>query len=216
MSLPSCIFLIAVTSIYLLKGLQMDYLSRIVASSDNREAWLDARNTGITASNAANMSSLASLDSVIKSKFYDGFMGNKATEWGLEREPYLLDYSNFEQNLNLFHSVENKRFMATPDGIRESSDKDFPLELCQVKTTSKRYKKIPAAHYRQVQWEMFVMGASRCMYVWEEHENYVPIELEPKWEWIDRDTVAIEKLKSLATVLLKRLDEANAFEREMA
>lgn len=192
----------------------MTYLNRIVASSDDRDAWLTARNTGVTASNAARLVSDQSLDSILKSKFYDGFTGNAATDWGLEREPFLLDWAGFPQNKYLFHSVENNRFMATPDGIR--LDTEGNLELCQVKTTGKPMPKIPAHYYRQIQWEMFVMDAVRCHFVVEVHENFVPIELEPQLEIFERNEEVITSLKTLATALLGRLDEAVAFEKEMA
>jgi hypothetical protein len=191
----------------------MTYLERILASSEDRDAWLQARNTGVTASNAAKLTTQNSLDSVLKSKFYDGFTGNAATDWGLEREPYLLEWANFPQNKYLFHSVENTRFMATPDGIR--FDAEGNLELCQVKTTGKPMGKIPAHYYRQIQWEMFVMDAVRCYFVVEVHEGFVPVSLEPQLEIFDRDEEAIASLKTLATALLERLDGANAFEKEM-
>lgn len=101
--------------------------------------------------------------------------------------------------------------MATPDGIKVERDS---LKLCQVKTTSKKYDKIPLPHYRQVQWEMMVMDAESCLYVWEEHENFVPVDIEPKWLLIERDETTINKLRNLAEVALKRLDKAKAFERE--
>jgi len=192
----------------------MTYLERIVASSENRDAWLTARNTGVTASNAARLVSEQSLDSILKSKFYDGFTGNAATDWGLEREPFLLDWAGFPQNKYLFHSVENKRFMATPDGIRLNADGN--LELCQVKTTGKPMPKIPAHYYRQIQWEMFVMDAVRCHFVVEVHEDFVPVNLEPQLEIFERNEEVITSLKTLATALLVKLDGAVAFEKEMA
>jgi hypothetical protein len=191
----------------------MTYLERILASSEDRDAWLSARNVGVTASNAAKLVTLNSLDSVLKSKFYDGFTGNAATDWGLEREPFLLEWASFPQNKYLFHSIDNKRFMATPDGIR--LDADGKIELCQVKTTGKPMPKIPAHYYRQIQWEMFVMDAVRCYFVVEVHEGFVPVSLEPQLEIFERDEEAIASLKTLATALLERLDEANAFEKEM-
>lgn len=191
----------------------MNYESRIVASSEDKDAWLMARNTGVTASNASRLVSEQSLDSILKSKFYDGFTGNAATDWGLEREPFLLDWAGFPQNKFLISSEEEPRFMATPDGIR--LDADGNIELCQVKTTGKVMPKIPAHYYRQIQWEMFVMGAVRCYFVVEEHENFVPISLEPKLWIYERDEEAIASLKPLAYALLGRLDDANAFEKEM-
>jgi hypothetical protein len=192
----------------------MNYLERIVASSDDRDAWLTARNTGVTASNAARLVSEQSLDSILKSKFYDGFTGNAATDWGLEREPFLLEWAGFPQNKYLFASAENSRFMATPDGIR--LDADGNIELCQVKTTGKPMPKIPAHYYRQIQWEMFVMDAVRCHFVVEVHEDFVPVSLEPQLEIFERNEEVITSLKTLATALLVRLDEAVAFEKEMA
>jgi hypothetical protein len=191
----------------------MNYESRIVASSEDRDAWLTARNTGVTASNAAKLVSEQSLDSIIKSKFYDGFTGNAATDWGLEREPFLLDWAGFPQNKFLISSEEEPRFMATPDGIR--LDAEGNLELCQVKTTGKPMPKIPSHYYRQIQWEMFVMGAVRCYFVVEIHEDFVPVSLEPQLEIFERDEEAIASLKPLAYALLGRLDDANAFEKEM-
>lgn len=189
-----------------------DIQKRIVASSDDRDAWLAARNAGVTATNAGKLASQDSIDSILKSKFFDGFTGNPATDWGLEREPFLLEWAGFEQNKNLYHSADERRFMATPDGIRFHNGE---LVLCQVKTTGKAMGKIPAHYYRQVQWEMFVMDAVRCHYVVEHHENFVPVNLEPTLEIIERNDEAIALLKPLAYALLTRLDEANAFDKEM-
>jgi len=193
-----------------------NYLDRIVASSDDRDAWLTARNNGVTATNAGKLASLDSIESILKSKFFDGFTGNPATEWGLEREPYLVQWANFDQNKYLFRAESNPRFMATPDGIRYfENTAQRELELCQVKTTGKPMKSIPAHYRRQIQWEMFVMGAARCYFVWEEHDNFVPTHLEPKLEIIERDDEAIASLVKLASVLLTQLDGAIAFEKEM-
>lgn len=185
---------------------------RIRASSENRDEWLAARNSGVTATNAGKLASIESIDSILKSKFFDGFTGNPATDWGLEREPFLLEWAGFEQNKNLYHAEDELRFMATPDGIRFHNNE---IVLCQVKTTGKSFKKIPAHYYRQVQWEMYVMGAARCHYVVEEHKDFVPVSLEPKLEIIERNDEVIASLKTLAYALLARLDEANAFEKEM-
>ena len=196
--------------------MKLDFLeSRIVAHSDDRDAWLQARNTGITASNAGALATENSIDSILKSKFYTDFVGNPATDWGTEREPFLLEWAGFNQNKFLFKSLENERFMATPDGVRETDYKTSPIELCQVKTSSKPLGKVPPNYFRQMQWEMYVMGAERNLLVWEQHKDFVPVDLEPIALWIDRDEETIEKLIRLADALLVRLDEANAFGKEM-
>ena len=187
---------------------------KIVAHSDDRDAWLEARNTGITASNAGQLATENSIDSILKSKFYTDFVGNPATDWGIEREPILLEWAGFNQNKYLFKSDENPRFMATPDGIKMSEGNDS-IVLCQVKTSSKELTKIPPNYYRQMQWEMLVMGAERNLLVWEWHQDFVPVHLEPIQLWVERDEETINKLKKLADALLVRLDEANAFGKEM-
>lgn len=189
------------------------YGTKIVASSEDRDTWLTARANGVTATNAAKLTNESQIDLIVKSKFFDSFTGNAFTDWGLEREPFLVSWAGFENNKFLFASSINERFMATPDGVR--LDDDGMVELCQVKTTSKPRKKIPADHYRQVQWEMFVMGAVRCHYVVEQHENFVPVSLEPSLEIVERDDEVIASLVKMATVLLERLDDAKAFEKEM-
>lgn len=195
--------------------MEFDFLThKIVAHSDDRDAWLTARNTGITASNAGQLATENSIDSILKSKFYTDFVGNPATEWGIEREPFLLEWAKFNQNKYLFRADDNPRFMATPDGIKMSEGND-EIILCQVKTSSKPLTKIPPNYYRQMQWEMYVMGANKNLLVWEQHENFVPVSLEPVTLWIDRDEETINKLKKLAEALLVRLDEANAFGKEM-
>jgi len=187
-------------------------MKRIVAHSDDRDAWLEARNKGVTASNAASLATPNSIESILKSKFYTDFVGNAATEWGIEREPLLLEWAGFSQNKYLLHAEDNKRFMATPDGIKETKT---GVELCQVKTSSKPLGKIPATYWRQMQWEMYVADANRNLLVWEHHENFVPVDLQPVSVWVDRDEDAINQIKQLATALLGQLDEANAFEKEM-
>ena len=187
---------------------------KIVAHSDDRDAWLEARNTGITASNAGQLATENSIDSILKSKFYTDFVGNPATDWGIEREPILLEWAGFNQNKYLFKSDENPRFMATPDGIKMSEGNDS-IVLCQVKTSSKELTKIPPNYYRQMQWEMLVMGAERNLLVWEWHQDFVPVHLEPIQLWVERDEETINKLKKLADALLVRLDDANAFGKEM-
>jgi hypothetical protein len=59
------------------------------------------------------------------------------------------------------------------------------------------------------------MGAVRCYFVVEVHEDFVPVSLEPQLEIFERDEEAIASLKPLAYALLGRLDDANAFEKEM-
>ena len=105
--------------------------------------------------------------------------------------------------------------MATPDGFRLSEDGNS-LVLAQVKTSSKPLaEKTPIGYYRQIQWEMFVTGATENWLIWEHHENFVPVNIEPEVRIIKRDEETINQLKTLAYLLLERLDAGKSFEREM-
>jgi hypothetical protein len=178
---------------------------RKVANSDESELWLQARMTGVTASDVASFEDGAKLDKLVYKKLNNTFKGNVWTEWGLQREPHLLEWAGFEQNKTLFRSVENPRFMATPDGYKISSDDEFVL--CQVKTTSKKWDEIPENYLRQCQWEMYVMGASRNLLVWELHQQFIPTDLEPKARVLKRDDKEISRLVSMANDFLVELDK---------
>lgn len=185
-----------------------------VADSKNRDAWLIARATGITASDAAKLAKASSIDSIVKSKFHNDFTGNPATEWGLQREEFLLNWAGFDQNTFLYAFADEPRFMATPDGIK-MSEVDGTIQLCQAKTSAKPLTIIPPNYYRQVQWEMMVMDAQSVWLVWEQHEGFIPVDLEPVKLLIDRDEKTIEELKQLGYELLARLESAKAFEEEI-
>lgn len=192
-----------------------ELLARKVADSQDRDAWLEARNNGVTASDAGSLAKESSLDTVFKGKFYTDFTGNAATNWGLEREPFMLEWAGFPQNTLLFHSAEERRFMATPDGFRMSED-GSSLVLAQVKTSSKPLaEKTPIGYFRQIQWEMFVTGATENWLIWEHHENFVPVNIEPEVRIIKRDEDVINQIKTLAYLLLEKLDAGKSFEREM-
>ena len=185
-----------------------------VADSTDREAWLIARAEGITASDAAKLAKASSIDSIVKAKFHNDFVGNSATEWGLQREEFLLNWAGFAQNTFLYANADEPRFMATPDGIA-MSEVDGTIQLCQVKTSSKPLTSIPINYLRQVQWEMLVMDADSVWLVWEQHQDFVPVDLEPIKILIHRDEKIIAELKELGYQLLARLENAKAFREEM-
>ena len=181
---------------------------RRVADSSQKDIWLEARMNGVTASDVANFEndiSEKSLRSLVYKKLNNTFKGNKWTDWGLEREPIILDFLGIQQNTHLYKSEISPRFMATPDAIID--EESGKVKLVQVKTTSKQWSDIPANYIRQCQWEMFVMGAYQNVLVWEHHEDFVPTELEPKMFVIERNEEEIERLVTIAKLFLQYLDE---------
>jgi len=181
-----------------------DHRERIVAHSSDRVAWLRARSQGVTATDVARLSGPNSLQSVaLDKRFGSGFGGNAYTDHGNTREPVIAQWvrsnHSIEPSSALFHAHDDKRHLATPDGVAlvEGS-----LVLAEIKTTSSEWRSIPRAYLRQIWWQQYVLGAERTLLVWEQHSDFVPVAPEPKCEWIDRDDNQIHILVGLANKLL--------------
>lgn len=192
----------------------MTYLDRVLADSDNRTAWLEARRDRITASDAATFAKPESLPLYLRAKLRDNdWAGNAYTAHGSTVEHGLLAYAGFPRNTLLIHAEGEDGFAATPDGIQVTPD--GKVELAEAKTTNKPFRTIPLRYRRQVWWAQYVVGAERTKFIWDEHRGFDPIALEPRWEWIDRDDDEIRKLLAIARPLLDELRKALAFAREL-
>ncbi len=190
------------------------YLDRVLADSRDRPAWLKARVGKIGGSDAARFSKPESAPLYLKGKLDEGFEGNAYTQHGNNREARMLRMFNLEQNTLLFHAETNPLHVSTPDAVKVSSRGD--LILGEAKTTSKPFAKIPPAYFRQCQWNMHVMGADRLLFVWEEHRNFQPVDAEPRSWWVIRDDAAIQKLITIADLVLDGLAEAHRFRTELS
>nr|WP_290800547.1 YqaJ viral recombinase family protein [Herbiconiux sp.] len=181
------------------------HLGRIVATSSDRVAWLRARSRGVTATDAARLSSDSAVRTVAWEKFHGtGFTGNAFTDHGRAREPEIAAWVRseyaIEPSLALFHAARERRHLATPDGVRVTDD--GTVELAEIKTTSKPWSRIPRGYLRQVWWQQYVLGAERTLVVWEQHLDFVPVAAEPRCEWVERDESQIELLVRRADDLL--------------
>lgn len=185
-----------------------DHRSRIVADSTDRVAWLRARSQGITATDVARLATERSVQSVVLDKIHGSrFGGNAFTDHGREREPeiarWVQDGFGIMPSTSLFHAADERRHLATPDGLAVS--KTGALELSEIKTTSSAWRSIPRSYLRQVWWQQYVLGAERTLLVWEQHQDFVPVDAEPKYRWIDRDDNEIHMLVGLATRVIESL-----------
>lgn len=181
-----------------------DHTDRIVAHSTDRFAWLKARAKGVTATDVARLSSSRALRALAMEKFLgSGFGGNAFTDHGRVREPEIARWTRgvfgMQASTALFHAEGNRLHLATPDGLRADGAR---LELCEIKTTGKAWSSIPRSYLRQVWWQQYVLGAERTLVVWEQHDNFVPLDAEPRCKWVDRDDNEIHILVGLADRLL--------------
>lgn len=183
------------------------YLSRMVTDGSDEAAWLRARSRGITATDVAKLNSVNAIPTAALEKLRgSSFTGNVYTEHGKTREPVIAAWvkENFsiEPSSALFHSEAETRHLATPDGIGVVEEKLF---LAEIKTSQKPFEGVPAGYLRQVYWQQYVLGAERTLFVWEQHENFVPVSDTPKHLWIERDERAIRDLVFLANGLIGEL-----------
>lgn len=194
-------------------------LGRVVADSEDRIAWLRARSQGITATDAAKLSTPRSIQSAAWDKLNGtSFGGNSYTEHGRAREPVIAAWVQENYGIapssQLFHAAENRIHLATPDGlgIRETGK----VELSEIKTTNKPFKTIPRNYLRQIFWQQYVLGAERTLFVWEPHVDFVPTHDEPLTRWVDRDDAEIGDLigKVDQMVAILRRQTAAARRRE--
>ncbi|MGO2684101.1 MAG: YqaJ viral recombinase family protein [Microbacterium sp.] len=183
--------------------------ARIIADSRDRVAWLRARARGITATDVAGLSSDRSIIRAADSKLGNGarFGGNAYTDHGRRREPEIAAWVAATHGIRpssaLFRAEIEQRHLATPDGIVQ--DAGGRILLAEIKTTNKNWRTIPRTYLRQVWWQQHVLGAERTLFVWEEHDDFRPVDDEPRCVWIDRDDREIRQLVGLATRLIDEL-----------
>ena len=190
------------------KPARPSHLDRVVADSSDRIAWLRARSRGITATDVAKLSTPRSVEAAAREKWFGSrFSGNAYTEHGRDREPtiaqWVLDHHGIAPSSLLFHAERDRRHLATPDGLAMTDAGS--VVLAEIKTTNKPWRSIPRHYLRQIWWQQYVLGAERTLFVWERHEDFVPLG-EPESRWVDRDDDAIAVLIGLAADLISAID----------
>lgn len=178
-------------------------VERFIVSSQTRDLWLAARDRGVTATQVAKASTPAGMKEVLDSLENptpvepNGFM-----DWGVEREPYIAHvvkerYGILPNDwLLCAEGAGNEWQMATPDGLSPGH-----LLIGEYKTSGKPLDKVPANYMRQVQWQLYVTGAEKCLFAYELRlegpEGFVP-GFDVECQWIDRDEKMIADLIKVA------------------
>ena len=192
-----------------------DLFSRAVIDKNlNEEAWHAARRRGVTATEVAKLArgGASYRQELIKEKRTGerSFFGNQYTAWGLEREPVIGEKIHNEWGFILsdvlYHAPENTRHLATPDGVYA---KDGLVTIAEIKTG--KHDLNPEGDYfgstgylDQMLWQAYVCDADEILFVWEQHEDFVPLPIQSVW--IERDQARIEELIQVADAFLAELD----------
>ena len=178
-------------------------IERFIVSSQTKDLWLAARDRGVTATQVAKASTPAGMKEVLAQIENptpvepNGFM-----DWGVEREAYISQvvkerYGILSNDYLLCaDGAGNEWQMATPDGL----SLDHKL-IGEYKTSGKPLDKVPANYMRQVQWQLYVTGAEKCLFAYELRlegpEGFVP-GFDVECQWIDRDEKMIGDLIKVA------------------
>lgn len=180
---------------------------RLIARSGTEE-WYKAREYGVSATTVAKAASgpggyNAELEralhpeaNVIEDNAYMKF-GRDWEQWIVEAIP---ESYGIKANDWLIAAAEQERHLATPDGLNA----DWSI-IAEVKTTGKDWEgtTIPIQYRRQVQWQMYVTGATKCVFAWllrveDDNGVFAPAWLEPKHIIIERDEDMIRDLIDVA------------------
>jgi len=157
------------------------HLRRIVADSTDRVTWLRARAQGITATDVAKLATPKSLQTAVYDKLNgSSFNGNSFTDHGRAREP------------------EIAAWVLGRYGIEPST---------ALFHAAHHRRHLPRSYLRQVWWQQYVLGAERTLLVWEQHQDFVPVNAEPECRWIDRDEDQIAILVGYANNLIALLNQ---------
>jgi hypothetical protein len=181
--------------------------SRFLVRSTEREAWLQRRLGGVSATEVALAATPSGFEKAVeKRRNPTEVIPNDYMLFGTESEPAIMQFAHRQFGILpsdwLIACEADPRHIATPDGLSP----DHTL-IAEAKTTGKDWDTIPVNYRRQVQWQLHVTGAERCLFLWElrvPDDNgwfYMPW-LEPKFRWIDRDETEIQKLVGTADELL--------------
>lgn len=190
-----------------------DLLARAGASDKDREAWLAARREGITATEIAKLAQSRAFETELRriKAGEETFSGNRYTAWGKLREPVIAEHARgfgLEPEHRVFHAAENSRHLASPDALGEDFDGklfigEFKTSLHDLDPSGDYYWSTTYAD--QMQWQMYVTGAERCLFVWEQHDGHwpEPYAFPVRSSWVERDDARIAELRVIADRFLE-------------
>lgn len=207
----------------------------------DEQDWIQKRKSGVTATDAVRLrsGSGAVFRSLRREKAAETIESwrSQQTEYGRMREGTIAEWVarkfGIYPTAALFAHPDYPRDLATPDGVGVNYDDQ--LRNAEIKTSvydltpgdvdSERVlqmRKVGAVarqgyfwsktdYYVQMQWQMWVTGADRCLFVWEQHDGVYPLpqplHFEPAWCWVLRDEEVIAELVAIAHAFQAEQDD---------
>ncbi len=175
----------------------------VVPEGAERSVWMLERGEGVTASRvwAIARGGIKTWRRELEQQMNGStFAGTKQTRAGSAREDALLDEAADQlhavtPNRALWAAAANDLHRATPDGIGRNSD--GTIVAVEVKSHEHGWTEteIPADHYAQLQWQIYVLGAVSGLYGFEvRDEDDQPPADGATWIDVPRDDEMIDYL----------------------
>lgn len=179
--------------------------------------WHDIRKTGVSATAVAKACTPAGFETAVR-EIWNGvedIPDNEFMRFGRDQEANIIaDLQtmgyDIEPNewLIAADGYTNRWQMATPDGLSPKHH-----VIAEVKTTGKdfgQWSSVPIQYRRQVQWQLYVTGAEKCVFAWQlrtvtDAGVFVPGWLEPKALIVTRDEEMIRELIAVSEKLQMEL-----------
>lgn len=175
-----------------------------IATSEDREAWLEARRGLVTATDVARLASGGpkTWAAVAAEKNgARGFGGNRYTQWGSERETVIarqLHTYGLDPNTWVLQK-DGTRYAATPDLVGMGI-------IGEIKTAvwkGEKWSQAPKGYYDQIQWALMVTDSEEAILAVEYHEDFRPTFFDAHLINIVRDDERIEQLVETAERFLQ-------------
>jgi hypothetical protein len=193
--------------------------SRFLVSSSDYEKWLEVRATGVTATAVSKAVTPEGFREVMESlRNPTPIADNDYMRFGREQESALIDKLSTQFDLEpndwliAKDDSDNRWQMATPDGLSPGHEL-----IAEVKTTGRdwgEWRAVPGHYQRQVQWQLYVTGATSCVFGWmlrtTRQGDMVPAWPGPKFVVVNRDEALIERLIVVAENLYRELPLASS------
>ena len=224
-----------------------DAAPRLVATraTDGDETYFAARRGGITATEVRDWVVPSKRRAILTQKVtgeYDTGR-NRYFAHGAFREPFIAEWAAATHGVVpssvLYAHPDNPRHLCTPDGYLAGFTLGYEpgadAVTVEVKTSTKNL--LPgrldddrvlvevdeSSHFarmlymRQVQWQMYVMNAAKCLFIWEPftakvdpESGYFTVTGPPEWCFIPRDQGMIDALVVEADAALALIDSSRA------
>ena len=178
--------------------------SRFIIRQTEYQGWLEARRHGVSATAVAEAATPSGFRNVVDN-WGVPVEENAYMTFGKEAEPELMRFAHQEHGIlpsDWLIAGENPRHLATPDGLALDH-----LTIAECKTTGTDWgDKPPIKYRRQVQFQLNITQAERCLLVWnlrvpDDNGWFYLAWLEPKALWIERDPDMIADLDKVAEKL---------------